>query len=67
MIQFLKGRKTYIVAIIIVVVAALSYFKAIPEPNALIGAAVAIAAVAATLRAAVADAKKAFLGLLDEK
>ena len=60
LIAFLKGKKTYIVSLAIVVIAALSYFKVIPEPDVLIGAAIAIAALAATFRAAIADAIKAF-------
>jgi hypothetical protein len=58
-ITWLKGKKTYLVSLAIVVVAALSYFKVIPEPNVIIGAAVAIAALAATFRSALKDAVKA--------
>jgi len=60
MVEYLKGRKTYLVSLAIVAIAALSYFGVIPEPNVLIGAAVAIAALAATFRAAIAEAIDAF-------
>ena len=51
-LEFLKGKKTYIVTVIILALAVLSYFGVIPDMDTLVVIMTAIAAYAATFRSA---------------
>lgn len=52
-VEFLKGKKTYLIAVAVVVLAALSYFKVIPDVDTLTAGLIAIAGIAVTLHAAI--------------
>jgi hypothetical protein len=51
-IQWLSGRKTYILSLAVIVYAVLAYYKVLPEPNVIAAAFVVIAGYAVTFRAA---------------
>lgn len=50
---FLQGKKTYLIALAMVVVAGLSYFKVIPDVDTLVATLVGVAGIAVTIHAAV--------------
>jgi len=53
-IDYLDGKKTYILSIAVIVYAALAYFGVAPEPDKVQAAMVIIAGYALTLRSALA-------------
>jgi hypothetical protein len=53
-IDYIRGKKTYLLSAGVIIYAVLAYFGVLPEPNVIAAAFVVIAGYAVTFRAAIA-------------